>query len=83
MSSNDDQAQMEALFGKLYPYADHRIGDMVRFNLRGQPVTGEITWITGPGDSPSGKHHVPITYIVAVEDELLPAFVYQSELIES
>lgn len=79
--SNDDPEQMTALFGPLYKYADHQCGDMIRFNLRGKPVEGEITWITGPTNLPSGRH-APVTYICYVTDEVTPTLVYQTEVLE-
>lgn len=82
MNTNDDSEQMAALFGPFYPYSDHKIGETIRFKLRGQEVEGLITWVTAPTDLPSGRH-APVTYICSVPDELLPTLVYQSELIES
>lgn len=79
--SNDDPEEMEALFGKFYKYADHKVGDMIHFNLRGQEVTGEITWITGPTNLHSGRH-APVTYICYVTDEVTPTLVYQTEVLE-
>jgi hypothetical protein len=81
---NDDQysQEMAALFGPPAQYSDHKVNDRIRFNLLASEVEGLITWITGPGPSPTGKHHVPITYICSVPGELAPCFVYQSELIE-
>jgi hypothetical protein len=81
MSSNDDPQEMEQLFGPLYRFSDHKIGDTVKFMLRGREVTGEVTWVQGPGPSPTGRHHSPITYVCAVSDELMPCFVYQNELL--
>lgn len=80
--SNADNEEMEGIFGPLYKFSDHKIGEMIRFKLRGKPVTGEIAWITGPGPSPSGKRHVPITYVCFLEGELTPSLVYQSEVLE-
>lgn len=82
MSSNDDPQEMESLFGPLYRFGDHSIGEHIKFMLRGSKVTGEVTWVQGPGPSPTGKYHSPITYVCAVDGELMPVFVYQTDIVE-
>lgn len=78
----DDDGQMTALFGPLAPYSDHKRGETISFMLRGSRVSGEVTWITAAGPSPTGQHHSPVTYVCYVEGELMPTLVYQTEVIE-
>src|SRR5438067_1065302 len=80
--SQQEMQEMVELYGPLYPYSDYRRGESIKFLLRGSQVTGEIIWVTPPGPSPSGKYHASACYIVGVEDELFPALVYPSEVLE-
>lgn len=82
MSNQDNQdEEMEALFGPAAKYSDHKRGETIRFMLRGREVEGEITWITAPSETVSGKH-APCTYVCYVEGELMPTLVYQTEVLE-
>lgn len=80
MQDIDNHEEMTALFGPLYPYSEHHIGDSIHFNLRGQEVLGEITWITGPSTTVQGRH-APVTYICAVDGEMTPTLVYPGEIV--
>jgi hypothetical protein len=81
MNDQDNDEEMTALFGPAAKYSDHSIGETIRFALRGRQVEGEITWITAPSETVSGKH-MPVTYICAVADEVWPVWVYQGEVLE-
>lgn len=79
--SSDNHEEMTALFGPLAKFSDHKPGETIRFRLRSEVVEGEIIWITGPGETVSGKH-TPVTYVCGVEGEFTPALVYQGEVLE-
>lgn len=81
MSPEDIQTNTE-LFGSLAKYADHKIGDQIRFNLRGQEVAGEIVWITEAGPLPASGKHAPVCYVCGVDGELSFALVYPGEVLE-
>ena len=64
----DEQAylqQMEELHGPLARYSEYRIGQTVRYRSpdTGKVISGEITWITGPGQTVTGRPH-PTEYWV-------------------
>lgn len=76
-----DDEEMEALFGPPARFSDHKRGETIRFNLRGQDVEGLIMWVAAPSTTVKGRH-APITYICSVEDEITPTLVYPGEVLE-
>lgn len=77
----EELADRIATFGPLYRFSDHKPGETIRFRLRGQPISGEIIWVTGPGDLPASGRHAPVTYVCGVEGELSFALVYPGEVL--
>lgn len=71
-----------ATFGPLYRFSDHKPGETIRFRRGGQLVTGEIIWVTGPGDLPASGKHTPVSYFVGVGTEMSFSVVYPSEVIQ-
>lgn len=72
--------QLSALFGPLYPYADHKRGDVIRFRDEGVTKEGTILWICGPGPAVEGSPDLGVVYVVDAGDGW-PAIVYPGDIL--
>ena len=63
MTNMNDASQMQELYGALYKFSDHKIGDVIKFH---DPELGELSgtilWVCGPG--PVASTDMPAHYIV-------------------
>lgn len=65
----DEQAyieQMTELCGELARYSDYKIGQRIRYRSDGMIKVGEITWVTGPGQTALGRPH-PLQYWIGLD----------------
>ena len=78
--SQQDQ-QLEALYGPLAPYSEHKRGDVITYEQgdAGQ-ATGTILWVCGPGEVVEGGQSHPLRYIVENQAGGWPDTVYPSEV---
>lgn len=81
-----DTQQLEALYGPLYTYSDHKVGQQIRFYdiVDKQEHTGVIRWIQAPGPNYVGGKDRPFTYIMDTIDGStgFPYAVPASDIVE-
>lgn len=73
--------QLTALFGPLFPYADHQRGATIRFRDEGREKEGTILWICGPGPAVEGGPDLGVVYIVDTKNGWLVT-IYPADIVE-
>lgn len=72
--------QLEALYGPLAPYSEHKRGD-ITYEQDGVQATGTVLWMCGPGEVVEGGQQHPLHYIVENVYGSWPDTVYSQEII--
>jgi len=80
MTESKEQ-QYETLYGPLYPYSDHKIGETITYRNEGTQYTGVIVWVCAP--QREGRQRIPASYIVerTSAGDSWPDTVYPGEII--
>lgn len=73
--------QLTALYGSLCTFADHRIGESVKFHAEGKEYRGKILWVIAPGTAVKGGTPHGILYVVDAGTGF-PAIVAPGEIVE-
>ena len=63
-SANSDKdaqlAELEAIYGPLYPRSQHKPGEMIRYQIEGLRYRGEVLWVQAP------VSRAGVTYLCAI-----------------
>ena len=72
--------ELEAPYGRVAPYSEHKRGDTITYVQSGVECTGTILWVCGPGEVVEGGQQHPLHYIVENQAGGWPDTVYPSEV---
>ena len=82
MTDMHDSANLEQLYGPLYQYSDHKVGEHIAYfdTLLGE-LSGTILWVAGPREIAGTQ--TSVQYIVEPDRGGFPDTVTPSDLIIS
>lgn len=73
--------ELEALYGPLAPYSEHKRGDTITYEQEGVRNTGKILWVCARGQVSESGPVLPLHYIVENTHGGWPDTVYPQEVI--
>jgi len=72
---------LEALYGPLAPYSEHRPGDSITYEQEGVRCTGTVLWVCPRGPVSEGGPELRVHYIVEKDQGGWPDTVYPHEIV--
>ena len=72
---------LEDLYGPLYPYSDHKRGDMITYRDYSGFHQGQILWCCAPEPVVEGGPALGMHYVVEAEHSTWPDTVYPSDIV--
>ena len=82
MDDTHEEKMLEALYGPLCRYSEHKRGDRMSYREVGVLRTGIVLWVCGPGPVVEGGAEHPLRYIVDAGLGM-PDTVYPQEVQET
>lgn len=74
-------SDLEALYGPLTKFSEHKRGQVIRYRDESKVEQGEILWVCERAQLVEGRPEIPLHYVVATSSCSFPATVFPSDVI--